>query len=258
MISKWLRNLARRSKLGALPDETVESQKLGALPDETIDEEKRKTLKILGAGGAATIMADPLIGALSKIKSTAAPKNVDGIIAEFAKTQSRLFDQVPHYSNPYLDISKERMAELLKNPSRENLLTMLREMGSDQREMYGKIQNKVARSLQLRAMKDGAEPIIPHMEHMGKKLPHSELGYGGAKIEEPFDATDVKNSVYDTSTEVNKKEIKLVEDYYDALKKQGYSAQEIFDNPYLLKKGKADPSLLIKGNLPINPDKVTK
>ena len=190
----------------------------------------------IGGAGATAIAGG--LGALSKIKSTAVSNNVDEIIAEFAKPMVETFDpKVPHYSNPAADISSKRMTELLKNPSKENIIKMINEMGGHQQWKYGEIQNKVTRSLQLRAMKDGAEPVLPHLDHMGKKQPHSKWGYGNAKIEEPMDITDVKNSVYDTSTEVNKKEIKLIEDYYDQLIEKGYSAQEIFDNPYLLKKG---------------------
>jgi hypothetical protein len=228
------------------PDAIVkETENLGALKYLNPNITRRK---FIGGAGATAIAGG--LGALSKVKSAVVPNNVDEIIAEFAKPMVETFEpKVPYFANPTADISGKRMTEskkewategyidsILKNPSKENIIKMLNEMSGHQQWKYGEIQNKVTRSLQLRAMKDGAEPVLPHLKHMGEKEPHSKWGYGNYKVEEPMDITDVKNSVYDTSTEVNKKEIKLIEDYYDQLLEKGYSAQEIFDNPYLLKK----------------------
>ena len=47
---------------------------------------------------------------------------------------------------------------------------------------------------------------------------------------------DIKDTVFDTTQKVNENEIKLIDDFYNSLKEQGYTAQEIFDNPQLLNK----------------------
>jgi hypothetical protein len=112
---------------------------------------------------------------------------------------------------------------------------MFDEMSFDQKYDYGILQEKVTRSVQLKALQDGAK-------HKGKTK--VRFGAGGKSINEPKDLNDVRNSVFETETTFGskidetqqKKEIELIDNFYDSLKRQGYTAQQIFDNPQLLNK----------------------
>ena len=211
-LRNFLSSLANKTSSGTLN------------PDIT----RRTFLK--GAGATGVAAGTGALGGLL-LKPTAEPiaSNLDDLIGQFAKPMvKRIF-------KPYKDFAKnitpERIEELIDasfTASKEDAMNirakMFQEMNPVQQSDYGRIQEVVTRSVQLRALQDGAKPSKEATVRFGAGLRH---------IREPENVNDVRNSVFET---MGKREIKLIDDFYNSLKDQGYTAQQIFDNPQFLNK----------------------
>ena len=214
-LRKFLSNLSSKTSPGPLN------------PDIT----RRTFMK--GAGAAGTAAGTGALGGLL-LKSTSEPiaNNLDQLIGQFAKPIVNTFETSEGF--PF-NIKPERMEELLDKSSKasKDEASQIRQdmddaMNFNQRYEYGLLQEKVTRSVQLRALQDGAQIVGDDKKY--------RFGTGGKTIAEPDDVNDIKDTVFDTTQKVNENEIKLIDDFYNSLKEQGYTAQEIFDNPQLVNK----------------------
>ena len=211
-LRNFLSSLANKTSSGTLN------------PDIT----RRTFLK--GAGATGVAAGTGALGGLL-LKSTSAPiaSNLDDLVGQFAKPMlKRIFKPDKDFSR---NITPERIEELIdasftasKDDAMDIRSKMFEEMNFGQRADYGRIQEVVTRSVQLRALQDGAKPSKEATVRFGAGLRH---------IREPENVNDVRNSVYET---MGKREIKLIDDFYNSLREQGYTAQQIFDNPQFLNK----------------------
>ena len=211
-LRNFLSSLANKTSSGTLN------------PDIT----RRTFLK--GAGATGVAAGTGALGGLL-LKPTAEPiaSNLDDLIGQFAKPMvKRIFKPDKDFAK---NITPERIEELIDasfTASKEDAMNirakMFQEMNPVQQSDYGRIQEVVTRSVQLRALQDGAKPSKEATVRFGAGLRH---------IREPENVNDVRNSVFET---MGKREIKLIDDFYNSLKDQGYTAQQIFDNPQFLNK----------------------
>ena len=220
-LRNFLSSLANKTSSGTLN------------PDIT----RRTFLK--GAGATGVAAGTGALGGLL-LKSTSAPigSNLDQLVSQFAKPITKSFENQVDSLNPF-KATAERMNQLLDKSSKASKKDAIRirevmfeEMSFDQKRYYGSLQEKVTRSVQLKALQDGAKP---------SSKPKVRYGAGAKTITDPTDVNDIKNTVFEIGDEFDtpinpENEIKLIDDFYNSLKEQGYTAQEIFDNPQLLNK----------------------
>jgi hypothetical protein len=247
-LRRFLSNLSNKTSSGGILN-----------PDIT-----RRTF-IKGAGAAGAAGTGVLGGLLLKPTSAPIASNLDQLIGQFAKPIVNTFETVEGF--PF-NIKPERMEELIdksSKASKEDAMKireeMFEEMNFNQKYEYGILQERVTKSVQIRALEDGAK-----VSGGDKKY---RFGAGTKSIAEPDDVNDISNTVFEIGEEFNtpinpENEIKLIDDFYNSLKEQGYTAQEIFDNPQLLNKfevttkGSPEFSQRMLINLPVDKQFETK
>jgi hypothetical protein len=220
-LRRFLSNLSNKTSSGGIFN-----------PDIT----RRTFMKGAGAAGVAA-GTGALGGLLLKSSSEPIASNLDQLIGQFAKPIANTFETAEGF--PF-NVKPKRMEELIdksSKASKEDAIrireSMFDEMNFDQKRQYGMLQERVTRSVQIKALQDGAK-----ISGDDKKY---RFGAGAKSIAEPDDVNDISNTVFEIGEEFNspinpENEIKLIDDFYNSLKKQGYSAQEIFDNPQIINK----------------------